>query len=364
MTDVSPAPATAPRYTVRPANAGAERDTIIELWRDNIGAPDALAAKFQWYYAEHPEGAPTVLLLCHGPEAQPVGVAANGGRRMRLGEQAVRAGIRVDLAVDAAHRTLFPALQLQRAVRQSGMDQFDVLYGLPNTKAVKVVERIGFTQRHDFVRYARVLRWRTYLARVMPSWLAALAAPAVNGLQRARTWARLLRLRGVDAVWLDQADARFDDLWQRTAWPGVLMGARDSRFLNWRFVARPAGAARFLALVERGTERLLGYAVCDFDFGAAASTVAVRDFLVDARSPREARPLLVQLLLRVQRQADRAGCATVSLSFFGHPDVRAALAEAGFAPRESSPVFVDMAAPHAERLGAFDYYFTGADEDQ
>lgn len=364
MTDVSPTPAAAPRYTVRQADARAERDAIIALWRDNIGAPDALAAKFRWYYVDHPEGVPTVLLLCHGPEARPVGVATNGGRRMRLGEQPVQAGIRVDLAVDAAHRTLFPALQLQRAVRQSGMEQFDLLYGMPNTKAVKVVERIGFTQRHDFVRHARVLLWRSYLARVMPDGLAALAAPVVNGLQRAWTWARLLKLRGVDTLWLDQADARFDALWQRVAWPGVLMGLRDSRFLNWRFVARPAGAARILALVERGTDRLLGYAVCDFERGEAATTVSVRDFLVDARSPREARPLLVQLLLSVQQQAARAGCATVSLSFFGHADVCAALAEAGFAPRESSPVFVDMAPQHAERLGAFDYYFTGADEDQ
>lgn len=364
MTDVSPVVAAAPAYAVRPADPSAERDTIVALWRDNIAAPDALAAKFQWYYVEHPEGWPTVLLLCHGPEARPVGVAANGGRRMRLGDQPVQAGIRVDLAVEAAHRTLFPALQLQRAVRQSGMDQFDLLYGMPNAKAVKVVERIGFTQRHEFVRYARVVRWQAYLGRVMPRWLVALAAPLANGLQRAWTAVRMLGLRGVDTVWLDQADERFSALWQRVAWPGVLMGVRDSGFLNWRFVSRPGGAARILALVERGTDRLVAYAVCDFESGAAASTVAVRDFLVDARSPQEARPLLVQLLLRVQRQAVRAGCATVSLSFFGCADVRAALADAGFAPREASPVFVDMAERHAERLGAFDYYFTDADEDQ
>lgn len=354
------APAPAPKYVVRPADPLAQRETIVALWRDNLGTPDALPAKFQWYYVDHPLGQPAVLFLCHGPDAMPVGVAANGGRRMRLNGQIVQAGIRVDLAVDAAHRTLFPALQLQRAVRQAGMDQFDLLYGLPNRKAEKIVERIGFTQKHEFVRYACVLRWHDYLGRVVPPRLARLAAPLVNGAQQVVTALRCLRLPGVRSAWVSRADERFDALWERSAWPGLLMGSRDSRFLNWRFVARPGSNCRILALTEGSADELIAYAVCEID----GATATVLDFFVDAQRHGGVKRLLPQLLLRVQRQAYRLGCTSLSLHFFGSADVKAALAGAGFKPRDSHPVFIDIPPRNAERLGVFDYYFTGADEDQ
>ncbi len=365
MADTSspPEPATAPsapKYAVRSAEPLAQRDTIVALWRDNLGTPDTLPAKFQWYYVDHPLGQPAVLFLCHGPDAVPVGVAANGGRRMRLNGQAVNAGIRVDLAVDAAHRTLFPALQLQRAVRQSGIDQFDLLYGLPNRKAEKIVERIGFTQKHEFVRYACVLRWHDYLGRVMPPALARLAAPLVNGAQQIVTALRCLRLPGVRSNWVSRADERFDALWACSAWPGLLMGARDSRFLNWRFADRPGSNSRILALTEGATNELIAYAVCEID----GATATVLDFFVDAQRHGGLECLLPQLLLRVQRQTYRLGCTSLSLHFFGSEAVKTVLASTGFKPRDSHPVYIDIPPRNVERLGTFDYYFTGADEDQ
>lgn len=356
MTDTS----TAAKYSTRPADALAERATIVALWHDNLGTAEQLPAKFQWYYADHPIGTPAVLFLCHGPDATPVGVAANGGRTMRLGDQAVNAAIRVDLAVDAAHRTLFPALQLQRAVRQQGIDHFDLLYGLPNRKAEKIVERIGFTQRHEFVRYARVLRWHDYLARVMPSPLARLVSPLIGAAQQCWTSARSLFPLGVQSDWLTRADERFDALWRRSVWPGLLMGERGSRFLNWRFVERPGSHARILTLADRASGELLAYAVCDID--EANNTATVLDFLVDPQ--RGGFAWLPTLLRRVQRGLYRLGCTSVSLHFFGSADVKAALAAAGFKPRDSHPVFIDIPPRSAERLGTFDYYFTGADEDQ
>lgn len=360
-------PPVAAKYHVGAVDALTQRDTILALWRDTLGAPDTQAAKFQWYYVDHPLGPPAVILLRHGPAETPVGVAANGARAMWLDGQAVHAGIRVDLAVDAAHRTLFPALQLQRAIRQQGLDRFDLLYGLPNRKAEKIVERIGFGQRHDFVRYVCVLRWRDYLGRVMPLPLARLLAPLLDGLQQAWTRLRGAGPRGTQVSWLSRADERFDALWRRVsapgALPGLLLGERSARFLNWRFVARPGSGSRILALTDTASGALLAYAVCEID-GSAATVV---DFLVDpqGRGGRdEGMRLLPRWLRRVQREVRRLGCSSLSLHFLGCAEVRAALAVAGFRPRDSHPLFVDIPPRSADRLAGFDYYFTAADEDQ
>jgi hypothetical protein len=62
----------------------------------------------------------------------PVGVATLAPRRMRLDGATVRGGGLFDFVVATAHRSLFPALFLQREIRRQGLPRNDLLFGLPN----------------------------------------------------------------------------------------------------------------------------------------------------------------------------------------------------------------------------------------
>jgi hypothetical protein len=345
-------------YATRLATLSSERDTLLRLWDGSLGDREAMAAKFDWYYGQHIEGAPTVLMLCHGPDQTPVGAGTLGPRQMTLQGRPLRAGVRVDLAVEAAHRTLFPALHLQRAISRAGLEGFDLLYGMPNAAAEKVVRRLGVQQEVAMVRYVKVLRWAPYLARKVPHWAAAPGGMLMQGLQQMGLRSRqALRAPRRHQAWLSEPDADFDTLWARCAEPAWLMGRRDQAFLRWRFVQQPGTRHRFFVMRGGRSGRLLAYAVCNRE----GATKHVRDILVEGHNPQLAREFLHRLAIAAYRE----GATSLSLNMVAPPVWAQILADGGFSPREQRPLFIDWSAARQNDLGpAVTMYGTDADEDQ
>jgi len=342
----------APAYVVAPGDVVRDRATVLGIWRGNLGQDARMQAKYDWFYAQCPYGAPLLQLLRHGPDGTAVGAAAAGPRRMLRDGQPIAAGVLVDLAVLPEHRSLGPALMLQGGLAQAGGERFGLLYGFPNPKAAAVFKRVGYDRLGDIVRRARVLRHAGYLARRLPRPLAAVAGFV---LDRARALADTVRAprERLAAAWSEAADARFDTLWAASPKGEGAVGVRDAAFARWRFDASPLVKTRYL-LLAGADGALRAWFACQVE----DAVLHVRDFWSDDAASGIGHARIAALL----RAARKAGHAAVSVEFAG-PDVRlAGWTAAGFAERGRRPVFGRWSDGSA--AGAVAIHLTSADEDE
>jgi hypothetical protein len=250
-------------------------------------------------------------------------------RRVQVNGSAVTAGVACDLAVDEGHRTLQPALLLQRAVVAAATDRLPVIYGLPNPQGAAPTRRVGYREVGLVHRYAKVLRPSRYLARhpKLARLAPILGGPADVG------YAALAALterpsRAFAAEVMTAFDGRFDDLWERHRAGHGVIGLRDSRHLAWRYRDCPLQSYTTVGLLTRDRARLLGYVVYYLDGGRALCA----DLFAGDRAD-EVRALLAAWL----RHARSAGAAAASVHCAVHPALHAGLEGLGFRRRTAAP---------------------------
>lgn len=338
-------------YSFEIADVARDRERILGLWREGLSHEGRPEAKFDWYYGRNPAGAPLVVYLCHGEARRAVGTASTGRRELQAMGEPVTAGLLLDFVVEAAHRTMFPAMALQREMKRVADETFGTIYGFPNRNSEAAIRRQGFERVGMRVRHVLVLRTSGYLARRMPAAMASLAGPVADTALLAVRAVRGPRIPGLETAWVARPDARFDDLWHRCAGLTEVMGVRDAAFLAWRLADFPFGRHEFFTLSSARAGRLEAYAACREVNGS----LHVSDFLAD---PADSR-LLAALWGELGREARSRGCASLSVEFFGDERVAASLAAAGFRARSERPFYVSRASPLAHKR----WYVTAADED-
>jgi hypothetical protein len=351
MTMASPLAA----YRAARADIVQDRPRILALWSQGLSHRSRPDSKFDWYYDGNPEGPPVVVFLLHGPGNEPVGVASAGRRRMRIGDEVVSAGTLVDFVVAPQHRALFPAIALQKDLRERAQQMFGVTFALPNLGASAAIGRAGYRLIGHMVRRARVLRSAAYLARHLPAGISGAAGALVDLVRLAAARLRALARPGFRALWLDRPDSRFDDFWQRAVPCDVLVGIRDSSFLMWRFVRCPLHAHSIFALLSTANQSLVGYAVCERE----GRTLYVRDFLVDRAVPG-AWP---RFWLELYRAAFQARHDALSVEFFGAEEIQHDLASVGMIERQRRPFYATVSGRWAGVARPQCWYITQADED-
>lgn len=287
-----------------------------------------------------------------------------------LAGRPVRAVVSCDLAVDRQHRALAPALALVRGIRAEVAARFDLLYGFPNAKAEGVLKRAGFREVGRARRWARVLRFSSYVERLndgpgrIPRFarsaprLARLGAAVVDHARGGMSWLERARLSRRYEIRTQRApDARWNDLWASARQEYDLVGDRTAAYLRWRFANAPD--TFFVTIQRRGQTALAAYAALELDRETGAAHVrdlfghrADLDAMIDALVPA----------------AWRAGAASISVRFLGAPAVERHLAARGFVPREGTrSIVVDQGpavAEHAAILGdAARWHLFDADEE-
>jgi hypothetical protein len=298
-------------YTIVSADLARDRDRILDVWERNVkGNRSYHADRFDWYYHKNPYGPGRCWLLVTQPEGRAVGTAGLGLRRIRLGNATALAGVAVDLAVDPDHRSLQPALLLQKAVLGALKEDedLDFIYGLPNDRAVGIFRRIGYHEIGRMERHAKVLRIEPYLEKVplpVPVQSARLLAAPMDWAMRAVSAETWKLSRGLEVVELSTFDERFDDLWKRASAGSVVGGVRSTEFLRWRYNDCPVLKYVTLGLVRESDNRLLGYAVYYEEDGH----VVCADLLAD-----DAGQTLDLLLAGLIRHARQLGAASISMS--------------------------------------------------
>ncbi len=350
-------------YTVEHADVAAAEVPFVGIWGENLQVKGDPHQQYRWHYVHNPTGAGSAFLLqCQSDQgpSQVVGCCGIGRRTFALHGSPITAALMGDFAVDRGHRTVMPALLLQRTIHRHVRTHFRLAYGFPNASAVGVFRRIGYQEIGPMIRYARVLRHRTYLQRMLPfpvlPWVGGVI---LDGATRAWQAARSAPARvSRQLLWMNDVDSRFDDLWESVHRAYPILGFRGASFLRWRFMQKPGERFAIAALVERDSQRLRAYAVVQEE----DRTVHIRDLL--GASEQEIGTLIDQLVLRLSGKDLDA----VSIRFLGTPWIRRALLDRGFVPRQGSRSVIlqvgDEAGPEAAALhDPQRWYLTDADED-
>jgi hypothetical protein len=347
-------------YQVRRAVYPNDRAAVIGLWKGNLGDPRRGAEKFAWFYENAPTGEPLSMLLSHGADLtdatwELAGVATAGARQWLIDDQPVVAGVLVDMTVTAAHRTLFPALALQKGLRKEGLALWQMLYGFPNPKAAPVFARVGYKKLGGIVRYACVLRTASYLSAKVPTPLATIAAPVADRFLSLRRRLRAGMGNGYRLRWGPLSEAALET--NTTELPATELpaserlarGARDATFLRWRFADRGSLRFEFVSVDARG-QQLGWWVVC-----AVGVTLHVCDCSITLLTLPDAHRMWIQLA----KQARSKGFSSLSFACLAPEALIATLLRADMVAREQRPVFATSNATLPTS-----WFLTPADEDE
>lgn len=345
----------APRYRVIEADLEKDRQRILDFWRRiDFGAPDR-PERYDWFHLRNPEARGRIYLMLLEDGDEILGTACAGTRRVQVpGGRTLTASVLVDFAVDPAHRSVGPALLLQRAARERELQQADLLYGLPDTKAVPIFKRLGSDQQLVEASYAYVVRSGPYLRRKLPAWAAPIATLGGELVDLGR--GILLRARalrsGLSCEWHAQMPDALDGLWSSSL-EGLRfgIGVRNRQYLAWRF---ELGDWRLGLVSARRDGRPVAYMACR----RIDDELHVADLLLagDAGAQRKA----VEAFLVLAR---RERVKVIRLDLLAPDETVAALQAAGFVVRGGRPCFIVRNRERFPEAFGESWWFTKADED-
>ena len=343
------------RYSIVSADIEGDRTRILDFWqRIGFTTPDRVD-RYDWFHLQNPEGRGRIYLMMLEGSDQIVGTACAGTRLVCMpGGTVLRASVLVDFAVDPAHRSLGPALTLQRTAREHEMLHSDLLYGLPDTRAVPIFKRLGADVSLREASHAYVVRSGVYLRRKLPRWASWIGTLAGGFIDLAR--GALLRIRsmasGLDCTWSAQPPAGVDQLWSEqasTLEAGI--GVRNRPYLAWRF---RAPEWRFAAVTSKDRSRLHAYMACRL----VGEELHIGDLLLSGTEADRRRALQAFLVL-----ARREPVRVVRADLLAPPSTMNAMRAAGFSVRDERPLFLVRNPAGSAGSLVTDWWFTKADED-
>jgi hypothetical protein len=342
-------------YSVESVDPQIRGEDALAVWRGNLGSDAHMAAKMAWFYRSCPFGTPLLELLRHEETGQAVGAAGVGPRRMRWRGREFTAGVLVDLAINAAHRSLGPALVLHQALLGQARQHFGLVYGMPNKQAIPVFRRIGHVHLGDMVRYARVLKHEKYLGRRLPGWFSRLTGWVLDRRARFDAWRKRRSLQSTLAgSWSGRAPADADTLWATSEHGDDPIGIRDHAFLAWRFDANPLATVRFFCVRQSSDRRLRAWFACESD----GDLLHVRDYWSHDAIGGVSSAYVAMLV----RAAQGGPHSALSVEFAGPDDHLAGWFANAFMERSRRPVYGQW---HLSGMPASQCpHLTSADEDE
>jgi hypothetical protein len=351
-----PGPPTSPSYEVKPADPEAERSQALAAWREGgLGAsqaPETAQQRYDWFYLHNPQGRAQLNLL-FTPEASLAGSLGIGCREFHIGARQAHAGVLIDFVVSPRHRSALPALTLQRKGREYALQSMDLVYGLPNPNALGICKRLATHVWLEFERLARVLRYCSYIERLMPKLLAAPAALIVDALDLLRIHARLLS-SNARGEWVTGFDESFDTLWVELDKSDLCIGTRSRQFLQWRFREHPSNNYQIFAVRRKSDASLRMY----FIVHRSGAVLSVDDCLgVGSDQELEHGVLLLCLAAR------RLGATSLDIHIAGATPLHRALLRTNFRVRDTRPFFAVIGQTLQAVASHCTWYITRADED-
>lgn len=267
--------------TVRPADLKADREMIISFVASYLN-PVSNAARFDWLYLKNPHGEARAWIATEAESGLVVGMAAAFPRRVHVGGAEKVVWILGDFCIHDQHRSLGPALLLQRACL-AGVDAggADFCYDLPSASMMAVYRRLHISPVAQMLRLARPLRIDRKVRDVIK--VPSLAC----GLTVVGNFVIGLRCRNFKSdqdtafsLHTGRCGEEFSALAQKVRGQNGMRIDRSAEYLNWRYLDNPVN--RYELLTARLGESLLGYAVfrCEGEDATLVDFLGVEDGIV------------------------------------------------------------------------------------
>lgn len=313
---------------IRRADLSADRKGLLDLFGRHLTRHSS-DRRFDWLYCSNPFGTAQAWLACTDDQ-QILGAAAAFPRRFYIDGRETFGFVLGDFCVDLEHRSLGPALQLQRACL-AGIQgaPFEFFYDFPSDKMMAIYKRLQISSELSVVRWAKPLRLERRLRRSVGSQLVAWGLGGIANAMLARRGWRGDEKSCKTALHEGKCTTEF------TAFDASLRGrkgvqtARTAEYLNWRFLAHPL--TRYAIISARREGGLVGYVVFSVDPEDAS--------IVDLNSIEDPR-VIGRLLAEAVVYLRDLGASTVSLSAIENHPWGTVFTRAGFRRREKAPFIV------------------------
>ncbi|WP_018952652.1 GNAT family N-acetyltransferase [Thioalkalivibrio sulfidiphilus] len=319
-------------YQVTRADPTQSADKIAALWTEVFGPFSR--ERYRWLYQDNIAGE-SLLCLLHDAAGHEVGSTGLFPRRLCSRTQALSGAIAGDLMVDRKHRSLGPAVQLQRAALDcAAAAQVQLVYGFPNNKSAPIMQRVGYKRVGAMAEWVMPLRTDYYLRKRIPqAWLRRPVALLLDtGLRLRPALLKSAFARHRISVVTDHFDETFDDLWSRIASGYSLIGEKSADFLDWRYRRCPSDRRQAFMVKSADAGRLDGYVI----FSNCDKRAHIADFAHDGQHLS-----LDELLLRFTLAQHKAGMDAVSLAMAASADIIGTVERIGFKPRgEMNPLML------------------------
>jgi hypothetical protein len=315
---------------VREADLKKDRSEITSFLYENL-TRDSDAHRFDWLYLDNPSGAAKAWIALDGTRGDTVGVAAAFPRSIWVDGKRRTGWVLGDFCISSAHRTLGPALSLQRACLESiNRDSETIWYDFPSSRMVAIYKRLGVPLTGSIVRYVKVLRVDSKIESVVPA-VPLQRALAVVGNSALRIHNRV---RGASSdinvsILPGPFGVEFSELDSCLASRQRFQGSRTADYLNWRYRQNPL--RKYQVVVARRGSELVGYAVIESQ-GADCFVAQL-----EALEETEAIPALLSHIgdFAYRSKHERINVPVTERSRFDE-----ILRRCGFYPREGAPVIV------------------------
>jgi hypothetical protein len=316
---------------IRGGDVQADRPLALEMFRRHLN-PRYDAARFDWMYRRNPHGPGRLWVAADTGDGSVAGVAGAFPRRMYVGGREEIAWVLGDFCVSDRHRSIGPALSLQRACLAAvSAEAIPFCYDFPSPRMMAVYRRMGIGPFGQMVRLRRLLRVEGRVDRFLR--VPGVLRGAVGALGNRLLARRILRGQTTPGLMVALHDGlcgdEFSAVASRCAAQHGVSVQRSAEYLNWRYLENPF--CRHEIMTARRAGVLEGYAIFNEQDSGAATVVDM--LAADA-------PTVVALVRGVVALTWRRGLETVTVTLLAsHPWVRL-LERAGFRARETSPVVV------------------------
>jgi len=247
---------------VRPVHHESESQELLNQLQANLPhLPHE--QRFQWLYYANPDGPARSWFACEGATGQIVGITSVFPRSIWLGDRLELCGQVGDFAISATHRSLGPAILLQRATFVP-VDQGDMSFCYdcpPHEAGMSTFRRLGMSANCVVERFALPLRVDAHVRKRLGA-ASALPVAAGNLVLRAYRWsAPKAKLRGLEiSEHVGSFGAEFSQLDATVGRDAtIIRGQRSSALLNWRYREDPL--QQYSVLTARRSGDLLAFVV-------------------------------------------------------------------------------------------------------
>jgi hypothetical protein len=315
---------------VKEVDIDERREDLLPFMRGHLPAHDT-DEHFEWLYRSNPFGKARAWIATEESDDGIVGAAAAFPRRMIVQGRELTGWNLGDFAIGRHHRSLGPALQLQRACLEPVLcGEIPFAYDHPSCNMMAIYRWMKIPATGKVVRYALPLRVDDKVRSLIGDRLVSRAVSKVgNVLLELRRGARDKGSPFVVRTLDERFDERATELQGRLAREYTVSGARTAEYLNWRYLDNPH--RRYEALMVEDDGRLRGYALFCRDGDMA--------FLADLFA--EPDPTVQDALLAgVIRSLGDGPVQTLSAPVLEAAPLRPLLQRWGFQARESATFVV------------------------